>query len=145
MLGSCLKELRVNSHGSLGFAVLFNYSINYSMRSLDGTGKPNIDEAPGGLVYGVLYKLPFRELTKIDRAEFYQRKVVTVIVHGIEVKAVTYVAQPQLVVSSGYLEPSEKYTELVIAGATQNEFPANYITHLRKAAKGIIEPYTLNI
>jgi hypothetical protein len=140
-----MKDLRVNGFGSLGIAILFNYSINYSRKSLDGTGKPNIDEAPGGLVYGVLYKLPFRELSKLDKAEFNQRQVVTVIVHGIEVEAVTYVAQPPLVVSSGYLEPSEKYAELVIAGATQNEFPAKYIAHLRKAAKGIIEPYTLNI
>jgi cation transport regulator ChaC len=153
--GSNMHSSRLVGRGvnatNLGVATLYNYSINYSKKSSDGTGKCNIRRAAGGLVYGVLFKVPARKMRNIDRAEgallsppHYIRKKVTVFLNGRRVQAVTYVARSRFIAAGGFLAPSAEYAGLVVEGAWENGFPRNYVAHLRQAGRGRVPAYRLN-
>lgn len=136
---------------NMGAAALPNYSMNYSKKSLDRTGKCNIEPASGGMVYGVLFEVPVEDLRNIDKAEgallnppHYVRKNVTVMWMGQEIQALTYVAQPHVIAAGGFLAPSAEYAGFVVEGARQNDLPANYIAHLRQAGNHRVNAYRLN-
>jgi cation transport regulator ChaC len=150
MLASRLSEERnVQGLEKIGVATLKGYSLNYSKRGNDGTGKCNIQRADGGVVYGVIFKVPNSEMKKIDRAEgasvspHYSRKSITISIEGRRIEAVTYMAQPQFVVQSGYLKPSQEYTDKVNSGARESDLPIDYLEHLEQAAKGFVQPFKI--
>lgn len=151
MLASRLSEERnVQSLEKIGMATLKGYSLNYSKRGNDGTGKCNIQRADGGVVYGVVFKVPSSEMKKIDRAEgasmsppHYSRKAITISIEGRRIEAITYMAQTQFVVQGGYLKPSEEYAGKVNSGARESGLPADYLEHLKQAAKGSVQPYKI--
>ena len=151
MLASRLSQERsVQGLQKIGVATLKGYSLNYSKRGSDGTGKCNIQRADGGVVYGVLFKIPSSEMKKIDRAEgasmtppHYTRKQITVSVGGRHIQAVTYMAQQQFVVQGGYLKPSQEYAGKVNSGARESGLPLSYLTHLKNASKRNVKPYRL--
>lgn len=152
---SDMHSSRLAEHGlkatNLGVAALPGYSINYSKKSQDGTGECNIEKAEGGLVYGVVFLVPIREVYKINKASGgalkpprHACKHVIVMVGGREIEAFTYVAKPEFVAASSFLAPSAEYAGLVVSAAEQNGLPLKYVAHLRESAEGHVEAYRLN-
>lgn len=102
----------------------------------DGSGKGHVvpSSAAGEVVWGVLYHLDDAERARLDAIEGvghgYTGALRTVLgADGRAVEAMLYVAEPTAVVPD--LEPYDWYLALVIAGAVEAGFPADYIARLR--------------
>ncbi|MCH6583497.1 MAG: gamma-glutamylcyclotransferase [Proteobacteria bacterium] len=89
----------------------------------------NIVEAPGDIVYGVLYLLPLRKFARLDASEGRQYAYLWINVAdlvGSVISAVTYkVAYPA---PEG--RPSLPYLNLIREAARQRDLPADYMAFL---------------
>ncbi|MDE0488299.1 MAG: gamma-glutamylcyclotransferase [Gammaproteobacteria bacterium] len=115
--------------------------IEFSKRSVDGSGKATLGRAVGQHTPGVLFKIPNSESYNLDRAEgagngYHRCEAFPVRRFGSEalVEAVTYIAKSP----KAHLKPYDWYLALVIAGAKQHSLGDDYIAKLRR------EPYTLD-
>ena len=119
----------------LGTAFLPNYTLQFSKRSVDNSGKATIARSNGSVVHGVVYQVPFEELAQLDKAagagNGYDRlnsiAVVEAATSAVWI-ARTYIAHP----IDASLQPYDWYLALVIAGAVQNELPREYIDEIRR-------------
>lgn len=118
-----------------GAAKLPGYALEFPRGSKKrGCGVASLTEAPGSVVYGVLYKLTENDFKQLDRAEgvavnAYTRR--TIEVEGPNAQrqsAQTYIANP---VESPPL-PSREYIDLLIHGAIEHSLPPEYINSLRQ-------------
>lgn len=132
---------RCPSARPLGNAVAEGFSLSFSKRSKDGSGKAMLvktDEVTQ-TAYGVLFEISQNERTKLDKAEGegkgYKRddafRVVR-IADGKELTISTYQASPQ--VCDKGLVPYDWYHALILAGALQHHLPDLYINELRNVA-----------
>lgn len=116
---------------SAGKATFAGHRLTFDKLSNDGSGKCAFEPVESGDVVGVLWNVPRDELELLDRVEGvgkgYERCQVLVKQQKREYEALTYRAthrQPGL-------QPFDWYLALVLAGATQQSFPAGYIDGLR--------------
>lgn len=129
---------RCKSASALGVAVASGYSIIFSKRSDDGSGKATIAESDANqsAVYGVLFKIDGSELSDLDKFEAcgkgYDRNDsfdVELIADGRQLRVTTYIAPSEYVDST--LKPYDWYKALILAGALQNALDSSYIKNLR--------------
>ena len=111
------------------------YSLNFSKKSIDDSGKATIKQSGGGRVYGTVFELKDDDLERLDKAEgngkgytrnddFRVRSTITD--HALQVS--TYIADHGSCDQS--LRPYDWYLDLVIAGARQHSLPEEYIENL---------------
>ena len=71
--GANMSSERLRSHvcfaRAIGRAKLLNKRMVCNKKGEDGSGKANLIESPGDVVWGVLYEVDSAELDKLDRAE----------------------------------------------------------------------------
>lgn len=119
---------RVHSARPVGRARLFNKKLVLNKRSMDGSGKANLEDSEGDEVWGVLYEINFSDIEKLDKVEKgYQRK--TSWVKTDENKLV----QAEIYVSTDYTldaRPFSWYKNLLISGAKEHNLPKDYINFL---------------
>ena len=116
-------------------AQLPNFEIQFRKYSEDmGGGISSIIEKPGGMIYGVLYWIPKREMEALDILEdvplgFYKRETFQVLGEDGEwYDADLYrVTEPK-----GPYEPASKYLDLMIAGSTEHNINPEWIAKLKK-------------
>lgn len=126
-----LSKDRAPGARRLGTGRLPGAVLRFDKRGSDGSGKCHFleDDEPGAIVYGALFEIEALEIEALDRVEGvghgYLRTAVDVIFEGRWMSAVTYVAQDGYVAPG--LEPFEWYRELVLAGARESGFPADYV------------------
>lgn len=120
-----------------GKAQIENYSINFSKRSIDGSGKATLSTDTGGLVYGVVFELHENELAKLDQAEgagngYHRHNSFMVRMDGSQeqLRVATYIADPIYICHS--LRPYDWYVRLVVAGAQQHKLPFEYIEEIKR-------------
>jgi gamma-glutamylcyclotransferase len=129
MSGARLRS-RIASAEVVGPAFLKDMEMLFNKRGSDGSGKANLVESPGGVTWGVLWKISPRDLDTLDKVEGgYDRVAVQAWKSdGNVVGAVTYV--------SGRLSDDprayEWYKEIVIAGAREHDLPRDYIAYLER-------------
>lgn len=123
---------RCPSARALGIAELSGHELRWHKTSKDGSGKCDIvaTSATGASVFGVLYEIAGPEKTALDRAEGlgagYEEIEVEILCAGGEVTAKAYRATD----ADSSLCPYTWYRALVIAGAKEHGFPADYIARL---------------
>lgn len=121
---------RVPSAKVVGKAFIANKKIQFNKKSKDGSGKANIMDSPGDVVWGVLYEVDSKQLSDFDRIEGgYNRINVGVTLHnGKQVEAQTY--------HSGELintpVPFDWYKNMIIQGACEHKLPQDYIDCLKR-------------
>ena len=116
-------------------AQLPNFEIQFRKYSEDmGGGISSIIEKPGGMIYGVLYWIPKREMEALDILEdvplgIYKRETFQVLGEDGEwYDADLYrVTEPK-----GPYEPASKYLDLMIAGSTEHNINPEWIAKLKK-------------
>lgn len=119
----------------IGVASLSNYSLYFSKRSIDRSGKATLVPSDGGLVHGVMFEIPVSERVHLDQAEGlgygYDRRDDVGIVCSLTDKVIiasTYIALPDQIDAA--LKPYDWYHALVMAGARQHALPAAHIESL---------------
>jgi len=116
-------------------AQLPNFEIQFRKYSEDmGGGISSIIEKPGGMIYGVLYWIPKKEMEALDILEdvplgIYKRETFQVLGedgewYGADLYRVT---EPK-----GPYEPASKYLDLMIAGSTEHNINPEWIAKLRE-------------
>jgi len=131
--GSNMDTQRLRSHAPsatvVGPAKLLDKSIVFNKRSTDGSGKANLVDSPGDVVWGVLFELDSTELDRLDRAERgYERTTLTVwSAGGNSVMAQVYTSAQ----FTANPVPYDWYKNLVLAGAREHELPRQYLDYLQ--------------
>ncbi|HEV2317520.1 MAG TPA: gamma-glutamylcyclotransferase family protein [Thermoplasmata archaeon] len=118
-----LKRLRkrgVNPR-KMRAAVLPGHRLCFNKRfdSNAGEGKANIVEQTDESVEGILSEVTPEEIARLDRyegvpAHYLRARVVVTPEDGTEVEAVTYVANPSMVMEG--LKPTKEYLSYLLAG-----------------------------
>lgn len=118
-------------------ATLRDYRLAFTRRSQRwGAGVADVVEAPGGVVWGLLYRMADSDWDELDKAEgvragAYKRHPVVVRAKGAQVDALTYV----VVAPEPFVEPSPEYLDVILTSVTQLRFPDSYVTEIRQAAR----------
>lgn len=110
----------------IGQAVLDAHLHSFSHRGRDGTGKGNIEPAPGAAVRGVLYRLRLDQVELLHPYEGgYDMIDIEVSCHTGQQSwsAYTYMAPKD----GDDLLPQDFYIEHYLRGMQENRFPQSYI------------------
>ena len=131
-------EMRNPRVGKLeGYQFAFTKKSNWDSklsRASRINGKANISENNDSMVWGVLLDLTESEVEKMDDTEgtesgHYFRKSVEVITDSGIVKAITYVAHDDKLISN--TTPLEWYLNHVLDGAKYHNLPDDYIESIQ--------------
>ena len=126
---------RCSTAKAIGIAFVYDYCIEFSKVSIDGSGKATIQSYKHNKQYGVLFEIKCSQREDLDRAEGlgvgYEQLTLDNVINcsnGIANSAYTY----QAIKLNSELKPFDWYLALVIAGAEQHGLPSNYIATLRQ-------------
>lgn len=116
-------------------AQLPNFEIQFRKYSENmGGGISSIIDKPGGMVYGVLYWIPKKEIEELDILEdvplgIYKRETFQVLGEDGEWYAADLyrVTEPK-----GPYEPAKQYLDLMIAGSTEHNINPEWIAKLKE-------------
>jgi len=114
----------------VGLAKLLDKRMVCNKKGADGSGKANLTESLGAVVWGVLYEVESAELDKLDRAEGgYQRMSTQALTEGDNpVKVEIYVSEKLTADPTPY----DWYKELILRGAREHELPTAYLQYLEQ-------------
>lgn len=115
----------------LGLGILEEYKLVFNTVGNKAEGKgggiANIIPSPGHVVYGVLYRIPKKELERLNNIEIemnYEVKVLKIRMHNFEtIRAVIYVGNNSM--ESKY-SPTKEYKNFIVKGMRENQFPVDY-------------------
>lgn len=121
---------RVPSAKVIGQAKLLNKRMVCNKKSIDGSGKANLVDSLGDVVWGVLYKVDIEELSKLDRAEGgYQRLAMQVLTNEEDfIESEVYISLRLTTDPTPY----DWYKDLIISGACEHELPSDYLEYLKQ-------------
>jgi gamma-glutamylcyclotransferase (GGCT)/AIG2-like uncharacterized protein YtfP len=127
-----MKERKIN-YSSRQFALLPDYKLVFNKKAKDGDYSfANIVQQSGEKVEGIIYELPETELSKLDYFEGYpfQYKRIDIIVqmNNRQIRAVTYIAQPDKTAEG--LLPKKDYLTHLLAG--KDLLSESYVEFLKK-------------
>lgn len=127
---------RCKSAHPIQIAWVDGYSVAFSKKSIDGSGKATLVVADAASrVHGVIFKLDARELGELDRAEgpgYKRHDNFIVQAAGSEpatTSVITYIATAEAIDPAW--QPYDWYLQLAVAGAQENGLPADYVERLR--------------
>lgn len=125
-------------------ASIAGYSLAFNKNSSDRSSKANLMRATGQTSWGVLFSVESGSLAGLDAAEgspdHYYRATVTVQTDDGARDAMTYLAQPKMVIETSD-QPWDWYLALVLAGAKACPgMPSSWIEHVRSIGQS--KPYT---
>lgn len=129
--GSNLLSARITarcpSARAIGAGFAKGYMLEFTKRSIDGSGKATLAPSAQSAVHGVVFDIADIELPALDIAESGYERLDNFAVDGFDQCAVTYIARA----ASPGLAPYDWYLALVIAGANEHALDAAYIKWLR--------------
>ncbi len=126
-----VPSARVVAVGRLG-----GFDLRFHKRGQDDSAKCNAFETgrPADVLHGVIYSIRTGERIGLDRAEGvgigYEVRELTVTTAGGELRAFSYIAQPEFIDDS--LRPFDWYRDLVLAGARAHGLPAAQISGIER-------------
>lgn len=126
---SRVPDARVHGVGcAAGFRLVFD------KLGADGTARANLEPDPGGLVWGVLWRLPGSAWSALDGFEpGYARREIEVTCGGTRLRAQTYVAT---LLADAPLEVSAEYRQLVLDGAREHGLPEDHVARIASLTAG---------
>ncbi len=129
MLSSQIMK-RVPSVKVIGIAALHDWCVNFSKKSIDGSGKANLLQKTGFITWGVLYEIEKDGISELDEIEKgYRRITIRVIKNNSETtEAQTYISD-NLIDKPVALD---FYKQKVISGAIEHKLPEEYILYLQQ-------------
>ena len=129
MLSSRLGR-RVPSAKIIGRASLYNWIVNFSKKSIDGSGKANLIEKDGFVTWGCLYEIDDNEIEILDKIEIgYTRKTVNVRkIDGESVIAEIYISDDLIDIPVAF----DSYKNKLIQGALEHDLPQDYVQFLKQ-------------
>lgn len=122
---------KIGSVVDLGAAKLEGYKIIFNkLGTFDGSGKTNIVQDAGSIVWGVIFELTDDQILRLDRVETagYRRDSVAVNANGGQIDVATYFANIDYT-REGLL-PTSDYLGFLIDGAKEHSFPEDYTSFL---------------
>ena len=128
----CTQRLRdrVSSAEPLGTARLIDKRLVCNKKSDDGSGKANVEETVGEIVWGVLYEIESAQLGDLNNYEGgYERRYLDVITEEDSL------VNTWVYVSSDLTDdprPYDWYKELMVKGACEHRLPELYIEFLKQ-------------
>ena len=134
--GSNMCSARFRDYGvvpeALGQAALLHgYHLAFNKKSIDGSGKANVEPHNGGQVWGVIYFIPDEHLRDLDRGEgsgYRRQRLQVQKVDGTIIEAWTYFAsEPN---THTQLFPYGWYKQFLIEGAREHGLPVRYVEQL---------------
>jgi gamma-glutamylcyclotransferase len=134
---------RLRIGGVLGVGTLYETTLRWHKRSIDGSGKCDAFATGNSAdkIIGVVYQIEDSQKPRLDRAEGlgkgYTDRIAQVRLGDRIVAAVLYVADPDFIDSS--LKPYDWYKEHVVRGAEEHGLPEEYLTQIR-AVSAIPDP-----
>ena len=138
-------QKRCKTASFLGVAVAHGYTLAFSKKSKDGSGKATIAKTviDDTALYGVLFAIDLDERPCLNRAEGsdYDRNdefVVTRADSNEKLSVTTYVAKYSAMENN--LVPYDWYKLLIVTGAWQGNVPDFYLARL-KEIESIPDPY----
>ena len=110
------------------------YRLTFTKRSVDGSGKCTVTASTRDqVVWGAIYQLTLSDKKKLVKAEGgYHEQSLLMPIDGVQQAGFTFVADQNQVDPS--LSPYSWYKRLVLAGAREHGFPADYITAIDRTA-----------
>lgn len=123
-------QKRVPSAKPIGRAKLPDKRLVCNKKSKDGSGKANLTDKTGVIVWGVLYEIDEIELDKLDEVESgYARMLMKVMTdQGSLVEAHVYVSSEL----TDDAQPYNWYKKAIIDGARQHHLPESYVEYLKQ-------------
>lgn len=112
-------------------ALLHGYRLEFNKKSIDGSGKANVEPHIGEQVWGVMYLIPDEHLRDLDSGEGsgYRRERLQVQkIDGTITEAWTYLARKPDADSG--LCPYSWYKQFLISGAREHALPLQYVEKL---------------
>ena len=126
------KKLRSSTPSAkvIGRARLLGKRMVCNKKSKDGSGKANLVDSPGNVVWGVLYEIDSAELDKLDKAEgSYQRTTLQVLnEQGNTITAEVYISTKVTTDPTPY----DWYKNLILQGARKHRLPKDYLEYIKK-------------
>jgi len=116
---------RVPSAKVVGQARILDKRMVCNKKSIDGSGKANLMDCPGGVVWGVLYEVSEDDLPKLDEAEGGYKRVEIEMLdeQGHPTTIQTYVSD-ELTTEP---VPYDWYKALIVEGAQEHRLPEDYL------------------
>jgi gamma-glutamylcyclotransferase (GGCT)/AIG2-like uncharacterized protein YtfP len=132
MCSGRFRAYRVHPESAGHSALLKGYRLLFNKRSVDGSGKANVEACEGAGVWGVLYSIPDEDLATLDDGEVgYERVTLPVrTADDAESQAWVYIASPANTVDG--LHPYTWYKRFLVEGAREHALPAAYTATLEK-------------
>jgi gamma-glutamylcyclotransferase len=112
-------------------ALLQDYRLVFNKKSVDGSGKANVESHNGEQVWGVIYFIPDEHLPKLDKGEGtgYRRERIPInMADGTIIEAWTYLASNPS--TRAVLLPYSWYKQFLIEGAKEHGLPLTYLREL---------------
>ena len=129
LLAARLRQ-RVPSAKAVATGFVEQHRLVFNKAGRDGSGKANIEPAPGQRVHGVVYQMTSNEQWMLDEAESlgvgYRHHWVQVRSSLSEQNIFTY----QAISPVAALRPYRWYCDLILAGAAAHGLPSDYISAL---------------
>jgi cation transport regulator ChaC len=113
----------------VGRARLLDYRLDFTHLSKRWRGgAADVVPDSGGCVWGILYNLPTRELTLLDRYEAGYERILLEVEgdDGSARRAISYTVRRK-----GSFRPTRTYLEKMLAWGARFELPDDYLTRLR--------------
>ena len=132
--GSNMKTYRLHKRAPsarpAGRAKLLNKRLVCNKRGKDGSGKANLEDNPGHVVWGVLYEMDSSDLDELNKAEEgYYRKTVYVQTDQNKMVAAEVYISPELTLDA---IPFDWYKKLLVCGALERQLPEEYVEFLKQ-------------
>jgi hypothetical protein len=113
-------------------AFLAGYRVVFNKRSVDGSGKANIEPMERSNAWGVLYEIPDDALAALDKGEggYHRVRLTVCLARGGSAEAWVYLAtKPNI---DPALRPYSWYIHFIVEGAREHALPADYIALLER-------------
>jgi len=132
--GSNMKEnrlcQRIPSAKLMCRGRILNKRLVCNKRSKDNSGKANLEDSPGGVVWGVLYEMDSSDLNRLDEVEEgYQRTTMNAQTDENKFVAAEVYISTELTPKA---IPFNWYKELLVSGAQEHQLPEDYVKFLKK-------------
>ena len=119
----------------LGVAIAHGYTLAFSKKSKDGSGKATIARTANDdtALYGALYEIDLKDRAQLDRDEGFEyyrtdEFVVRRVDNNEKLTVTTYVANHSAIDNN--LMPYHWYKKLILAGARQTKLPDFFIANI---------------
>lgn len=121
---------RVPSAKPAGRGKILNKRLACNKRSRDSSGKANLEDKPGGVVWGVLYEIDLSDLDRLDEVEGgYHRNTIRVQTDEDRFVAAEVYTSTELTMDA---VPFDWYKKSLVSGAREHQLPEDYVEFLKK-------------